>query len=149
MWLPVFLWVCGMEAGAENEIGRDESKEVEEPEGGSLKDIDGNHNPDGTESKSMIISEGASTPGSKRRLVTEVIGNDDVDVSRPQDMDEGEVRRVVGPKEVYLFCSVYYFDFILACFNHFFDLLALFSEFFYLLETECNMGDGDKYKIRT
>eukprot|EP00752_Nemacystus_decipiens_P012739 g11283.t1 len=32
-----------------------------------------------------------STPGSKRRLVTEVIGDgDDVDVSRPQDMDEGE-----------------------------------------------------------
>lgn len=34
-----------------------------------------------------------STPGSKRRLVTEVIGDDDVDVSRPQDMDEGEVNR--------------------------------------------------------
>lgn len=34
-----------------------------------------------------------STPGSKRRLVTEVIGDDDVDVSKPQDMDEGEVRR--------------------------------------------------------
>lgn len=34
----------------------------------------------------------ASSPGSKRRLVTEVIGDgDDVDVTRPQDMDEGEV----------------------------------------------------------
>lgn len=36
-------------------------------------------------------SAAPSTPGSKRRLVTEVIGDDDVDVSRPQDRDEGEV----------------------------------------------------------
>ncbi len=36
-----------------------------------------------------------STPGSKRRLVTEVIGDgDDVDVSRPQGMDDAEVSLV-------------------------------------------------------
>eukprot|EP00904_Undaria_pinnatifida_P000673 jgi/Undpi1/10606/HiC_scaffold_29.g13056.m1 len=39
---------------------------------------------------------GGSTPGSKRRLVTEVIGNDDVDVSMPQDMDRGEKVDIEG-----------------------------------------------------
>lgn len=91
-----------MKAAAANEIDRNESKEAEEPEK-SLKEADRNHFPHDTvskASKNLIIPEGASTPGSKRRLVTEVIGNDDVDVSRPQDMDEGEVRRADGRKGV-------------------------------------------------
>lgn len=95
-----------MEAAAENNIGRDESKEVEELEG-SLRDVDGNHSPHRTASNNLINPEEASTPGSKRRLVTEVIGNDYEDVSRPQDMDEGEVRRVDVRKEVYLFQFIY------------------------------------------
>lgn len=53
----------------------DESKDPEKLAGEGL------HTPDGAN----------STPGSDRRLVTEVIGDDNVDVSKPQDRDEGEV----------------------------------------------------------
>lgn len=52
---------------------------------------------EGTTSPRLDINTpgASSTPGSKRRLVTEVIGDDYMDVSRPQDMDEGEVRAYV------------------------------------------------------
>ncbi|CAM9860152.1 unnamed protein product [Scytosiphon promiscuus] len=64
--------------------GSDVGETKEEAGGG-----DGTGDEDGEDPPTT--PEDSSTPGSKRRLVTEVIGDgDDVDVSRPQDMDEGE-----------------------------------------------------------
>ena len=57
-----------------------------------------------------------STPGSKRRLVTEVIGDgDDVDVSRPQDMDEGEVCAVGCFCSILFYLLIYFLIYLFCC----------------------------------
>ncbi|CAM9408726.1 unnamed protein product, partial [Ectocarpus sp. 4 AP-2014] len=73
--------------------GEGERKDAEEggDGGGEVKGWDPEQTDDSDGGGKATTPAGMSTPGSKRRLVTEVIGDgDDVDVSRPQDMDEGE-----------------------------------------------------------
>lgn len=81
-------------------------EEEEEDDGGDMDHVDeSKHERDPDDNKHTPATDintpgTSSTPGSKRRLVTEVIGDDDVDVSKPQDMDEGEVgknMRLIGP----------------------------------------------------
>ncbi|CAN0258652.1 unnamed protein product, partial [Ectocarpus fasciculatus] len=70
-----------------------ERKDAEEGGGGGggVKGWDPEQTGDSEGGGKPTTPTAMSTPGSKRRLVTEVIGDgDDVDVSRPQDMDEGE-----------------------------------------------------------
>ncbi|CAN0431923.1 unnamed protein product, partial [Ectocarpus sp. 12 AP-2014] len=73
--------------------GEGERKDAEEGGGGGggVKGWDLEQTDDSDGGGKATTPTAMSSPGSKRRLVTEVIGDgDDVDVSRPQDMGEGE-----------------------------------------------------------